>query len=108
MGGRLLAWGGELGPSTSPRPAVLMPVDMYTVTLALLALQREDGVGAPRRRGGDRRVVDVRRPSTNASRSKAGAVFWRSPPTDEPGAASSSRSMTASGRVNAITGTIQN
>jgi len=37
--------------------------------------QRDDDVGAPRRRGGDRRVdVDVRRPSTNASRSKAGAV----------------------------------
>ena len=54
----------------------------------ILAVQRDDdaGVGAPRRRGGDRRVdVDVRRPSTNASRSRAGAVFWRSPPTDEPG-----------------------
>ena len=84
MGGRLLAWGGELGPSTSPRPAVLMPVDMYTVTLALLALQREDGVGAPRRRGGDRRVVDVRRPSTNANSSNAGDVS--SPASDpEPG-----------------------
>ena len=48
---------------------------MYTVILALLALQREDGVGAPRRRGGDWRVVDVgRRPSTNANSSNAGAV----------------------------------
>ena len=52
-----------------------MPVDMYTVTLALLALQREDGVGAPRRRGGDRRVVDGgRRPSKNDNSSNAGAV----------------------------------
>ena len=59
-----------------------MPVDMYTVILALLALQREDGVGAPRRRGGDRRVVDVRRPSTNANSSNAGAV---SRSASEPG-----------------------
>ena len=51
-----------------------------------LAAQRDDDVGTPRRRGGDRRVdVDVRRPSTNASRRRAGAVFWRSPPTDEAG-----------------------
>ena len=62
-----------------------MPVDMYTVILALLALQREDGVGAPRRRGGDRRVVEVvgaRRPSTNANSSNAGAV---SRSASEPG-----------------------
>ena len=55
----------------------------------MLAVQRED-VGALRRRGDRPRAefrvdVDVRRPSTNASRSRAGAVFWRSPPTDEPG-----------------------
>ena len=64
-----------------------MPADMYTVKLALLALQREDGVGAPRRRGGDRRVVEVvgaRRPSTNANSSNAGDVS--SPASDpEPG-----------------------
>ena len=53
----------------------------------MLAVQRDD-VGALRRRGDRPRAefrvdVDVRRPSTNASRSRAGAVFWRSPPTDE-------------------------
>ena len=49
---------------------------MCTVILAVLAIQREDdGVGAPRRRGGDRRVVDVgRRPSKNDNSSNAGAV----------------------------------
>ena len=51
-------------------------IRLCAVILALLALQREDGVGAPRRRGGDRfRVVDVgRRPSKNDNSSNAGAV----------------------------------
>ena len=74
----MLAFGGNLSASTSTLAAGLeMPVDMYTVILAVLAIQREDdGVGAPRRRGGDRRVVDVgaRRPSTNANSSNAGAA----------------------------------
>ena len=80
MGGGLLAfWWGNLITSTSPRPAVLghLPVLIRLCSSVIhghLALQRDDAVGTPRRRG-DRRVdVDVRRPSTNASRSKAGAV----------------------------------
>ena len=69
MGGRLLAWGGELGRlGTSPRPAVVgVPLIMYTV---ILAPQRV--AGALRRRGG---LVDVvRRPSRNDNSSNAGAV----------------------------------
>ena len=81
--------GGTWPSLTSPRPATCTEVTVgfacMFVFIVILAVQRDD-VGAPRRRGGDRRVdVDVRRPSTNASRSRAGAVFWRSPPTDDAG-----------------------
>ena len=72
MGGRLLAWGGDLSALDSPRPAVVTgslgrPLIMYTVILA-----RQRVAGALRRRGG---LVDVvRRPSRNDNSSNAGAV----------------------------------
>ena len=40
----------------------------------MLAVQRDDAVGTPRRLGDRLRVVDVRRPSTNANSSNAGDV----------------------------------
>ena len=92
MGGGCLLFGGETWArsTTSPRPAVLghLPVLIRLCSSVIhghLALQRDDAVGTPRRLGDRLRVVDVRRPSTNASRSRAGAVLWRSPPTDEEG-----------------------
>ena len=65
MGGRLLAWGGDLSALDSPAKG--RPLIMYTV---ILAPQRV--AGALRRRGG---LVDVvRRPSRNDNSSNAGAV----------------------------------
>ena len=87
--GLLAFWWGNLGTFDDVAAAGghSLPVLIRLCSSVIhghLALQRDDAVGTPRRRGGDRRVdVDVRRPSTNASRSRAGAVFWRSPPTDE-------------------------
>ena len=70
MGGRLLAWGGDLSALDSPRaggPWGARALIMYTV---ILAPQRV--AGALRRRGG---LVDVvRRPSRNDNSSNAGAV----------------------------------
>ena len=68
MGGRLLAWGGDLSALDSPRSGGRWGTHiMYTV---ILAPQRVAGV--LRRRGG---LVDVvRRPSRNDNSSNAGAV----------------------------------
>ena len=70
MGGRLLAWGGDLSALDSPRSGGrwgARTLIMYTV---IFAPQRVAGV--LRRRGG---LVDVvRRPSRNDNSSNAGAV----------------------------------
>ena len=69
MGGRFLAWGGNLGALDDVAAAggLGRPLIMYTV---ILAPQRV--AGALRRRGG---LVDVvRRPSRNDNSSNAGAV----------------------------------
>ena len=67
MGGRFLAWGGNLGALDDVAAAggLGRPLIMYTV---ILAPQRV--AGALRRRGGR----DVDRPSRNDSSSNAGAV----------------------------------
>ena len=69
MGGRLLAWGGDLSALDSPRirRSLGRPLIMYTV---IFAPQRVAGV--LRRRGG--LVEVVRRPSRNDNSSNAGAV----------------------------------
>ena len=91
MGGGCLLFGGELGHvrrRRRVRRSFWLPVLIRLCSSVIhghLALQRDDAVGTPRRLGDRLRVVDVRRPSTNASRRRAGAVFWRSPPTDEEG-----------------------
>ena len=91
MGGGCLLVGGETwarSTAASGGPLELVPVMIRLCSSVIhghLALQRDDAVGTPRRLGDRLRVVDVRRPSTNASRRRAGAVFWRSPPTDEEG-----------------------
>ena len=75
MGGRLLAWGGDLGALdiAAAGGSLGCPLIMYTV---ILAPQRVAGV--LRRRGG---LVDVvRRPSRNDNSSNAGAVGSASEP----------------------------
>ena len=88
--GLLAFWWGNLGTFDDVAAAGghSLPVLIRLCSSVIhghLALQRDDAVGTPRRLGDRLRVVDVRRPSTNASRRRAGAVFWRSPPTDEEG-----------------------
>ena len=90
MGGGCLLLVGNLG-TTSPRPAVIfwLPVLIRLCSSVILALQRDDDVGTPRRRGArpraEFRVVDVgRRPPRprNHNKIRADAVYSSSDWTD--------------------------